>query len=78
MISHASITNTYHSVLAREFSRVWGGRWHLSTSVADTNILVYRDGEGPVFGALAPEWWATMRERGIDPATGHKKSCRRR
>lgn len=161
LISHASITNTYHSVLAHEFSRVWGGRWHLSTSVADTNVLIYRDGDGPVcvdtrlfgrseavlvealwdaaktlvpqqtlddieygscveafikridednppptrwdaaipawerhlycpdcrqrvgdwkpvFGALAPEWWATMRERGIDPATGHKKSCRRR
>ena len=161
MISHASITNTPHSVLAREFSRVWGGRWHLTTSAFDTNVLIYRDEDGPVcvdtrrywmweetlfealrdaartlvpqqilddieygscveafikridednppptrlddaipawerhlycpdcrqrvggwkpvFGALAPEWWATMRERGIDPATGHKKSCRRR
>jgi hypothetical protein len=162
VISHASITNTPHSVLAREFSRVWGGRWHLTTSAFDTNVLIYRDEDGPVcvntrrywmwdeetligalwdaaktlvpqqilddieygscveafikcidednppptrwddaipawerhlycpdcrqrvggwksvFGALAPEWWATMRERGIDPATGHKKSCRRR
>lgn len=159
MISHASITNTPHSVLAREFSQVWGGRWHLTTSAFDTNILIHRDEDGlvcvdtrrywsseealiealwdaaktlvpqqilddieygscveafikrigednppptrwgasipawerhlycpdcrhrvgdwkPVFGALAPEWWATMRERGIDPATGHTKSCR--
>jgi hypothetical protein len=30
----------------------------------------------PMFGGLAPEWWATMRERGIDPATGHSQSCR--
>jgi hypothetical protein len=29
----------------------------------------------PVFGALAPEWWASMRERGIDPSTGHKTTC---
>jgi hypothetical protein len=29
----------------------------------------------PMFGALAPEWWASMRERGIDPATGHKLNC---
>jgi len=29
----------------------------------------------PMFGGLAPEWWATMRERGIDPATGHSQSC---
>lgn len=30
----------------------------------------------PMFGAFAPEWWATMRENGIDPATGHLASCR--
>lgn len=29
----------------------------------------------PVFGSFAPEWWATMRERGIDPGTGHLSSC---
>lgn len=29
----------------------------------------------PVFGSFAPEWWATMREKGIDPATGHLESC---
>lgn len=29
----------------------------------------------PMFGAFAPEWWATMRERGLDPATGHKEGC---
>ncbi len=29
----------------------------------------------PMFGGLAPEWWATMRERGIDPATGHSQTC---
>lgn len=32
----------------------------------------------PMFGALAPEWWATMREQGIDPATGHFLSCGRK
>ena len=161
MIAPASITNTLYLVLAREFSEAWGGRWHLTPTVADPSVLIYRDGDGPVsvdtrrlwsseeavvealwdaaktlvpqqilddieygscveaftkridedhpppmrwdasipawerhlycpdcrqkvggwkpvFGALAPEWWATMRERGIDPATGHKKSCRRR
>jgi hypothetical protein len=31
----------------------------------------------PVFGSFAPEWWATMRENGIDPATGHKLNCKR-
>jgi hypothetical protein len=30
----------------------------------------------PMFGAFAPEWWATMRENGIDPATGHTAGCR--
>ena len=161
MISPANTTNSLFLVLAREFSKVWGGRWHLTPTVADPSVLIYRDGDGPVsvdtrrlwsseeavvealwdaaktlvpqqildgieygscveafikridednpppmrwddaipawerhlycpdcrqrvggwkpvFGALAPEWWATMRERGIDPATGHKKSCRRR
>ena len=29
----------------------------------------------PVFGSFAPEWWATMREHNIDPATGHSDSC---
>ena len=29
----------------------------------------------PMFGGLAPEWWATMREHGIDPSTGHSSSC---
>jgi hypothetical protein len=29
----------------------------------------------PVFGGLAPEWWATMREIGVDPATGHSSDC---
>jgi hypothetical protein len=29
----------------------------------------------PVFGSFAPEWWQTMREQGIDPATGHKSDC---
>jgi hypothetical protein len=29
----------------------------------------------PVFGDFAPEWWATMRESGIDPSTGHLSSC---
>jgi hypothetical protein len=36
------------------------------------------DGWKPMFGGLAPEWWATMRERGVDPATGHKINCRHR
>lgn len=30
----------------------------------------------PMFGSFAPEWWASMRERGIDPATGHKFTCK--
>ena len=29
----------------------------------------------PVFGYFAPEWWATMRENGIDPGSGHTASC---
>jgi hypothetical protein len=29
----------------------------------------------PVFGAFAPEWWATMREHGIDGANGHRENC---
>lgn len=32
----------------------------------------------PMFGGLAPEWWATMRERGIDPASGHRSDCKYR
>lgn len=31
----------------------------------------------PVLGFLAPEWFETMREQGIDPRTGHKLSCAR-
>lgn len=26
-------------------------------------------------GSFAPEVWATLREHGIDPATGHKENC---
>jgi hypothetical protein len=29
----------------------------------------------PMFGAFAPEWWESQRERGIDPATGHRADC---
>jgi hypothetical protein len=29
----------------------------------------------PMFGSFAPEWWATMRENEIDPATGHRIGC---
>ncbi len=29
----------------------------------------------PVFGFFAPEWWASCRESGIDPASGHLLSC---
>lgn len=29
----------------------------------------------PMFGSFAPEWWATQREKGVSPATGHKESC---
>lgn len=29
----------------------------------------------PIFGGLAPEAWATFREQGIDPVTGHKMGC---
>lgn len=27
-------------------------------------------------GSFSPEAWATMQENGIDPATGHKQSCK--
>jgi len=30
----------------------------------------------PMFGSFTPEWWATMKERGIDPGTGHSAHCR--
>lgn len=30
------------------------------------------------FGAFAPEIWATLRERGIDPSSGHKEICSQR
>ncbi len=30
----------------------------------------------PVFGYFAPEIWATQRENGVDPSTGHKKDCK--
>ena len=30
----------------------------------------------PVFGSFAPEWWATIREVGRDPNTGHKLNCK--
>ena len=26
-------------------------------------------------GSFAPEAWATLREHGVDPSTGHKKDC---
>lgn len=29
-------------------------------------------------GSFAPEAWATLREHGIDPATGHKDGCSKR
>lgn len=29
----------------------------------------------PVFGYFAPEWFATMRENGIDPSSGHRANC---
>jgi hypothetical protein len=32
-------------------------------------------GYEPPMGSLAPEGWATLREHGIDPATGHKQGC---
>lgn len=32
-------------------------------------------GYKPTFGALAPEIWATMRESGLDPVTGHRVGC---
>lgn len=33
-----------------------------------------RDWKSPA-GSFAPEAWETLREHGIDPATGHKFSC---
>jgi hypothetical protein len=30
----------------------------------------------PASGSFAPEWWQTMRENGIDPATGHSMFCK--
>jgi hypothetical protein len=32
----------------------------------------------PPFGSFAPEAWATYREMGIDPTTGHKETCSRK
>lgn len=32
-------------------------------------------GYKPAFGSFAPEIWATMRERGIDPVNGHEVTC---
>jgi hypothetical protein len=32
------------------------------------------DWKAPV-GGLAPEMWETLREKGFDPATGHKTGC---
>jgi hypothetical protein len=29
----------------------------------------------PPVGSFAPEMWATLRESGIDPATGHRRGC---
>ena len=29
----------------------------------------------PLFGSFAPEWFATMKEQGINPGTGHKVRC---
>jgi len=26
-------------------------------------------------GSFAPEMWATLRERGIDPGNGHREDC---
>lgn len=56
MISHTSITNTPHSVLTRAFSHVWGGQWHLAANEIDTNVLVYRDDDGPVCVKTHPYW----------------------
>jgi hypothetical protein len=32
-------------------------------------------GYRPPSGSFAPEMWASLRERGIDPASGHRKCC---
>ena len=32
-------------------------------------------GYDPPVGSFAPEAWATLRERGIDPASGHRQQC---
>lgn len=29
------------------------------------------------FGSFAPEAWATLRDAGIDPGSGHRQGCRR-
>lgn len=29
----------------------------------------------PAEGSFAPEWYATIREHGRDPSTGHKQNC---
>lgn len=31
----------------------------------------------PPVGSFAPEAWAALRDRGIDPTSGHKKNCTR-
>jgi len=35
---------------------------------------IVKDWKAPT-GSFAPEEWATLREKGIDPATGHKAGC---
>lgn len=32
-------------------------------------------GWGMPHGAFAPDLWATLRDRGVDPASGHKQQC---
>lgn len=53
--------------LAESFMRVLGACPECGQKV--------RDWKAPT-GAFAPEAWATLREKGIDPATGHKSTCR--
>jgi hypothetical protein len=37
-----------------------------------------RNYEPPAAGFFAPEAYATLEERGIDPATGHRSTCKRK
>jgi hypothetical protein len=62
------------AVLARQLTRAQEELERKIRGVC-TECGLKTDGWQPAFGSFAPEWWATMREGGIDPATGHASTC---